>query len=799
MKKIFSQIAILCMASMTFFACTKVEEMDNRTNPLPIPHNDEVETVLQGLTISPRTNYVVVGDELTLTATANPANAVLGNLAWTSSNPGVASVDGNGRVKALTTGMALVTAASGNVSVTAIVNVFAERVPATAISLSKTEVTLLVGRATKIRATLLPDGSEEGQPGTTDQLDLVWSSSNENVATVNYGFVQAVGLGEATLTAKQGDLTATVKVTVADKVKLQDRSQTWKLTDTPKWDKDWSGNISGSHEEVALEGFDADLAYFKVVAADKFTDVETVSNDVYMQVEELRDQDKDPKSLFKSGENQKVSYSDLGEAVAFVLGYDSECEFTGEYAIYRFEARTPDPVHATGIQFLQGSWGATVISSLELKEGKATTLQLKFLPEDCTDTGDISLEAADPSLLKVEAYYPEWYSNYYTVTALSAGSTQLIARYGDVESTLEVTVSGSSISFRDRSAEWTITPVKNEGGNYPYSVTLESCSDPYHYMLVENRTADGFDVKATYASFDASYGEWVQYYVSADVPHTSDIWQEGDIMVLVFGFDAGYNFTGNYAVKFFNTANVGGEEPGPGPGPGPEPQQGKLVSLDGQYFPLDWDDMDAVQDEVTLEAWVNSASFSGGKDDIYTVMGTEGIFMLRFEGNKLNLVYGGPKRASGNEYDERKVSYSTAFETNKWYHIAATYSRGGEAILYVNGEKVGSNTAEDHAIELNGVGAEWVLPFKFYVGVSSNKRVFKGSLAYLRVWDYARSAAEIKDNMNVADPADDGYDLLASWHFDEGSGNTIADHGATKDYALTATGDLSWIDGELPF
>ncbi|MBQ1912044.1 MAG: Ig domain-containing protein, partial [Bacteroidales bacterium] len=278
MKKIFSQIAILCMASMTFFACTKVEEMDNRTNPLPIPHNDEVETVLQGLTISPRTNYVVVGDELTLTATANPANAVLGNLAWTSSNPGVASVDGNGRVKALTTGMALVTAASGNVSVTAIVNVFAERVPATAISLSKTEVTLLVGRATKIRATLLPDGSEEGQPGTTDQLDLAWSSSNENVATVNYGFVQAVGLGEATLTARQGDLTATVKVTVADQVKLQDRSLAWKLSDTPKWDKDWSGNISGSHEEVALEGFDADLAYFKVVAADKFTDVETVSN-----------------------------------------------------------------------------------------------------------------------------------------------------------------------------------------------------------------------------------------------------------------------------------------------------------------------------------------------------------------------------------------------------------------------------------------------------------------------------------------------------------------------------------------
>ena len=162
--------------------------------------------------------------------------------------------------------------------------------------------------------------------------------------------------------------------------------------------------------------------------------------------------------------------------------------------------------------------------------------------------------------------------------------------------------------------------------------------------------------------------------------------------------------------------------------------------------------MDAVQDEVTMEAWINSSSFSGGKDDIYTVMGTEGIFLLRFEGNKLNLVYGGDKKANG-EYNEKKVSYNVAFETGKWYHIAATYSSGGEAVLYVDGEKVGSNSAEDHAIELNGVGAEWVLPFKFYVGVSSNNRVFKGSLAYLRVWDCARSASEIKDNMKVADPA----------------------------------------------
>jgi hypothetical protein len=42
------------------------------------------------------------------------------------------------------------------------------------------------------------------------------------------------------------------------------------------------------------------------------------------------------------------------------------------------------------------------------------------------------------------------------------------------------------------------------------------------------------------------------------------------------------------------------------------------------------------------------------------------------------------------------------------------------------------------------------------------------------VWKSARSASEIKDNMRKADVS--GSDLIASWYFNEGSGNTISDH-----------------------
>ena len=796
MKQIFSILAISCVALMTTFSCTKVDVYEDTTNPLPAKAASE--NAIQGLDITPKTSYLVIGEPVTLTVTVVPEDAVLDGVKWASSDESVAKVDAEGNVTTLAKGVARITAAAGAESVTALVNVFAERVPATEIKLNKEEVNLLVGRATKVKATLLPDGTGEDGAATTDQPAFEWSSSNEKVAIVNYGFIQAVGMGEATVTVKQGGLSASLKVVVADKIKLVDRADVWTVTDTPKWKKNWSGQITGSEEEVKLENFDQEYAYFGVVSADKFTDVEAISNTVYEQVEERKDAGQSPKSLFGTGATQTKTYGDKGEAVAYVLGYDAEFEFTGEYVVYRFTAREPDPVHATGIQFAaQSGWSYSPVTSLEIKEGKSTRVQVSLLPEDCTDTGSITLEPADASMLKVDAYYPQYYSNQFTVSALAAGTTKLIAKFNDVVAELEVTVTGGSVVWKDRSADW--AGAWGMGLYYGYyecfGFTLNSCTSPSHMIVVLNADEVSGNPAAYYKTVASQNAENVEWYASGDLPDFSaKSWSDKDETIeryaYVFGVTSG-DFDGNYAIYHYDP-NGGGTDPGT------DPVSGTVVSLDGQYFAVNWDDMDATQDEVTMEAWVNSSSFSGGKDNIYTVMGTEGIFMLRFEGNKLNLVYGGTKKANG-EYEEKKVTYNTSFETGKWYHIAGTYNRGGDVILYVDGEQVGSNTAEDHAVEMNGVGAEWVLPFKFYVGVSSNNRVWKGNLAYLRVWDCVRTATQIKDNMRVASPADEGYNLLASWYFTEGSGNTVADHGATEDYTLTANDNLNWIDGTLPF
>lgn len=78
-------------------------------------------------------------------------------------------------------------------------------VPATAIALSETTLTKEQYKYVKLTATLTP------AEATTE---VVWSSDNEEVATVANGVVTMVGEGNAVITAKAGELTATCDVTV---------------------------------------------------------------------------------------------------------------------------------------------------------------------------------------------------------------------------------------------------------------------------------------------------------------------------------------------------------------------------------------------------------------------------------------------------------------------------------------------------------------------------------------------------------------------------------------------------------
>lgn len=112
---------------------------------------------------------------------------------WTSSDPNVATVDGNGKVTAKAQGTATITCNAGGQAVTCKVTVS---------NISSTEETIYTKNSVTLKVV--------GASGT-----VTWSSSNTGVATVDSkGKVTGVKAGTATITATVGSDTYTCKVTV---------------------------------------------------------------------------------------------------------------------------------------------------------------------------------------------------------------------------------------------------------------------------------------------------------------------------------------------------------------------------------------------------------------------------------------------------------------------------------------------------------------------------------------------------------------------------------------------------------
>lgn len=143
-----------------------------------------------------------VGDTETLTATIKPEDATDKTIVWTSSDEAVVSVS-NGKITALKSGKATITAKSGTCSAESVVTV---SVNTESITLDKTTLSLAVGESATLTATVKPDGA-------TDKT-VTWSSSDESDVKVDNGKVTAIKSGKATVTAKCGDKAAECVVTV---------------------------------------------------------------------------------------------------------------------------------------------------------------------------------------------------------------------------------------------------------------------------------------------------------------------------------------------------------------------------------------------------------------------------------------------------------------------------------------------------------------------------------------------------------------------------------------------------------
>lgn len=135
------------------------------------------------------------GGNATLRVTYAPSNTNEDKgLTWTSNNESVAKVD-NGKITAINHGKTKICAfLKVNTSVKQCIEVTVEEVHVTGINLDKTTVNLDVGKTSPLKATVVPSN-------TSDDKTIVWSSSNENVATVSGGKITAKSVGSSQVCA----------------------------------------------------------------------------------------------------------------------------------------------------------------------------------------------------------------------------------------------------------------------------------------------------------------------------------------------------------------------------------------------------------------------------------------------------------------------------------------------------------------------------------------------------------------------------------------------------------------------
>jgi uncharacterized protein YjdB len=155
-------------------------------------------------------NLVVSGSEA-LTATVTPSNASNKNVTWSSSNEAVATVI-DGFVTGESAGTAIITVrtVSGGFTDSCTVTVTSgagTTVPVTGVTLDKKSISLGIDNTDALTATVLPENASN--------KNVIWTSSNNDVATVSNGLVKGVSSGTATITVMTIDGNFTDSCTVA--------------------------------------------------------------------------------------------------------------------------------------------------------------------------------------------------------------------------------------------------------------------------------------------------------------------------------------------------------------------------------------------------------------------------------------------------------------------------------------------------------------------------------------------------------------------------------------------------------
>ncbi len=162
-----------------------------------------ISTSKISISVSNMPSTMNVGDSVSLSWSVSDNSSVI----WESGDASILSFSNSGTMTALKEGKVTVSAKmkSGSKSFT----VYVKAVPAESVNLSDVPERIKVGENKTISATISPSN-------TTDKT-IIWTSSNDKIATINNGVLKGISSGEVEITAKCQNVAASFEVTVVKK------------------------------------------------------------------------------------------------------------------------------------------------------------------------------------------------------------------------------------------------------------------------------------------------------------------------------------------------------------------------------------------------------------------------------------------------------------------------------------------------------------------------------------------------------------------------------------------------------
>ncbi len=211
---------------------------------------------------------------------------------------------------------------------------------------------------------------------------------------------------------------------------------------------------------------------------------------------------------------------------------------------------------------------------------------------------------------------------------------------------------------------------------------------------------------------------------------------------------------------------------------------GHALYFDGENDYVTGNGIDTTLSAFTLEAWIKHDSLPAQVQRYITI--EPEVAVLRYDGS----IYGGYgqlhfyiKKPSGHLYG---IRVDSVIVSGEWLHVSATYD-GTNMKLYLNGKLLDSRTPAAGLYTPNG-------DFAF----SSSGETMDGAMDEIRIWDYVRSEAQIREAMHrVINMSEEG--LGNYWQFNEGSG-AIATDTAGGLLGIMHNMDLSscWNESTIP-